>query len=281
MPTKTLNEMIKGVRDLPSLPTIVIDLLSCIDQDEAGSKTLGEKISLDQALTAKTLRIANSSFYGMPRKVSTIQQAISILGFDSVRTLVSSVAMTSAFPTGKSGRVNLDTFWQESIASAICAKILAKHLRTDPGQAFVAGLLHDIGRLILALDDPERYGQVLDYQEANKCHIRLAENAIFGFEHTEVGRALAECWKLPLIIQTAIITHHEPILKKGAPLGIAIQAADKMMCALVVNGEESQNPESQDSCDVWKSLGISEKAFQDMLEGAKTQFGEISGFLVH
>lgn len=279
MPSKTLNEMIKNVRDLPSMPTIVLDLLHCIDQDEAGSKTLGEKISLDQALTAKTLRIANSSFYGMPRKVSTIQQAIAILGFDSVRTLVASVALTGAFPAGRLGRVNLEKFWQQSIATAICAKLLAKHMRADAGQAFVAGLLHDIGRLILVLNDPDCYGKVLDYQDAKKCHIRLAEHAILGFEHTEAGRELAEHWKLPLMIQTAIGAHHEPSPKRGDPLGAVIQAADKMTCTLVANDEEP-DLESQNPNDAWKSAGISEKIFKDVIEMTKVQYDEISGFLV-
>ncbi len=130
MSSKTLNEMIKDVRDLPSLPTIVIDLLGCIDQEEAGAKTLGEKISLDQALTAKTLRIANSSFYGMPRKVSTIQQAISILGFDSVRTLVASVALSGALDASiwtRSGNNLLQRQLAQNCWPGRCEPIQDKH----------------------------------------------------------------------------------------------------------------------------------------------------------
>ncbi len=153
-------------------------------------------------------------------------------------------------------------------------------MRADPGQAFVAGLLHDIGRLILVLNDPEHYGEVLDYQKANKCHIRLAERAVLGFEHTEVGRGLAEHWKLPLIIQTAISAHHEPTQKNGGAIASVVQLADKMTCILVENDEEPPDLELQSDSDICKSFGINEKVFEEVLDSAKLQYNEISGFLL-
>lgn len=279
MATKTLMEIVKDVRDIPSLPTIVIDLLSCIDQDDAGAKTLAEKISLDQALTAKTLRIANSSFYGMPRKVATMQQAISILGFDSVRTLVASVAMVDSFSVKRAGNLKMSTFWQQSVCTAICAKLLAKQMHADSGQAFVAGLLHDIGRLILVLNDPDRYADVLKYQQESKCHIRLAERKVLGFDHAEVGRELAELWRLPQSIQTAIGAHHEVNPKKDGQLATVVQAADKMTCSLVENDEEL-DVATQNTSDILKMCGINEKALKEVFDDTKVQFDEIAGFLV-
>jgi putative nucleotidyltransferase with HDIG domain len=279
MTTKTLMEIVKDVRDIPSLPTIVIDLLNCIDQDDAGAKTLAEKISLDQALTAKTLRIANSSFYGMPRKVATIQQAISILGFDSVRTLVASVAMLDSFSIKGGENLKMATFWQQSVCTAICAKLLAKHMHADSGQAFVAGLLHDIGRLILVLSDPDRYADTLKYQQENKCHIRMAERKVLGFDHAEVGRELAELWRLPQSIQTAIGAHHEANPKKDGQLATVVQAADKMTCSLVENDEELDIA-TQNTSDILKMCGINEKTFKEVFDDTKVQFDEIAGFLV-
>ena len=137
-------DVVSTLRDLPALPAIVAELLGSLDRDDAGTKLLAEKLSHDQALTAKTLRLANSSFYGMQNKVTTIQQAIAILGFNSVRTLVVAASITGCFPMDGSGAFDFKAFWRHSVGTALCAKGLARHMSVNPDQAFMVGLLHDI-----------------------------------------------------------------------------------------------------------------------------------------
>lgn len=274
----SINDIVKNVRDLPSLPAVVMQLLTCIDQEDAGSRLLGEKISHDQALAAKTLRLANSSFYGMQRKVSSIQQAIAILGFDSVRMLVAAVAVTGAFTGGSSGRFSFDTFWRHSVATAICAKLLSRHMRVDKDNAFIAGLLHDIGRLVLVVRYPEQYEAVLEYSEANNCRLLEAERRVLGIEHTQVGRALAEHWKFPATIQNAVSRHHDTDMKKAEPLVAAVQIANGITFGLAPAAtDENMTPPL--SAETLNEFGIGEAMHRELLDETARQFEEVSQML--
>lgn len=269
-----LNEIVKRVRDLPSLPALVMDLLNCIDQESAGTKMLGERLARDQALAAKTLRLANSSFYGMQRKVASIPQAIAILGFDSVRTMVASVAVIGAFPSDRTGDFDFDLFWRHSITGAICAKALAKYVRIDGDQAFIAGLLHDIGRLILTVYFPQEYKEVLDYRTENKCRLLQAEFAVMNTDHTQVGRELAEHWKFPLLIQNAIAKHHESTLNRMEPLAVVVQIANHLVLD-IVSAQEDNHVASALPASMLAVLGISESVVQEVREKAKLQSEEV------
>lgn len=275
----SISDIVKRVRDLPSLPTVVMDLMTCIDQESAGARTLGERLARDQALAAKTLRLANSSFYGMQRKVSSISQAISILGFDSVRTIVAAVAVANAFPAVRAGRFDFEVFWRHSIASAICAKAMAKRMRIDSDQAFVAGLLHDIGRLVLVVHFPKEYEAVLDYRAANQCRLRQAELDVLEVDHAQIGRALAEHWKFPVPIQTAIACHHDCVLGPAGALTAAVQVANCITFDMA-RTEDDKNMSSTMTAQTLAALGISEAMVQEVLEEAKMQFEEICRALI-
>ncbi len=279
MATVSITEIVKSIRDLPSLPAVVMELMSCIDQEDSGANLLGEKISRDQALAAKTLRLANSSFYGMQRKISTIPQAIAVLGLNSVRTLVAAVAVSNAFPGSSAGRFDFSMFWRHSIATALCAKALARHMRIDSDQAFIAGLLHDIGRLILVVRFPQEYDAVLDYSATNKCQLLQAERALLEVEHTQVGRALAEHWKFPMSIQDAIGLHHEPDLKKAGPLATAVQVANHVTYAMMRTDAEERVAPQLSQAEL-EGLGISEAVYRVVFEETMRQFDEVSRILV-
>ncbi|MBI1891938.1 MAG: HDOD domain-containing protein [Burkholderiales bacterium] len=276
----TISDIIKRVRDLPSLPAVVMDLMTCIDQEGAGARTLGERLARDQALAAKTLRLANSSFYGMQRKVSSIPQAIAILGFDSVRTMVAAVAVAGAFPAVRAGRFDFEIFWRHAIASAICAKVVAKQMRIDGDQAFVAGLLHDIGRLVLVMHFPQEYEAVLDYRTANQCRLRQAELDILEIDHAQVGRMLAEHWKFPVPIQNAIASHHDPVLGPVGALATAVQVANCITFSMARTDEEKNLPSGLTD-RMLAVLGISEVVGQEILNTTKLQFEEVCRVLLN
>ena len=140
----SFEHIIRQIQELPSLPVVVLELLSSMDQDDTDVHVLAQKIELDQGLAAKTLRIANSSFYGMQSKVTSIPQAVSVLGFHSIRTVVTACALTGSFAP-VSGGFDFQAFWRHSLATAVAARLLAPHLRVNPETAFTAGLLHDLG----------------------------------------------------------------------------------------------------------------------------------------
>ncbi|WP_432383123.1 HDOD domain-containing protein [Duganella sp. P38] len=202
-----LDEVVRRIHDLPSLPAVVAELLGCMAEDDIDLPYLASRIALDQALTAKTLRLANSSFYGMPSKVTSIQQAMSVLGLHSVRTLVTACGVISAAPPA--GALDMDSFWREAIATAVWARALARQLRQSPDTAFTAGLLHNLGTLVLATRFPAEYAAVPAWRaEHADASLAEAELAVFGVDHAQAGSALAAYWRFPPAIQDAISHQH-------------------------------------------------------------------------
>ncbi|NHZ81231.1 HDOD domain-containing protein [Massilia sp. CCM 8695] len=275
----SIDDVVKRIRDLPSLSTVVVELLSTMDQEDIDVHVLGAKIALDQSLTAKTLRLANSSFYGMSSKVTTIHQAISVLGFHSIRTLVTACAVTGSFPAGVSGGINLQAFWRHSVATAVCAKLLAVHLKLNADTAFTAGLLHDIGTLVLATRFPAEYSAMLAYRKEHDCYIIEAERAVIGVDHAMAGAALAAYWKFPAAMQESVASHHHLDAAGTPTLPLLIHAANVFAHALDLSGEEDDlvPPLSQ---TLWMSLALSEADCAKLFRDSESTFVDMCKILV-
>ncbi|MQA22039.1 HDOD domain-containing protein [Rugamonas rivuli] len=256
----TVDDVIKAVRDLPSLPAVVSELLASMNQDDIDTHALAAKITLDQALTAKTLRLANSSFYGMPAKVTSIQQAISVLGFHAIRTLVTACSVTDSFAPVPGSQFDFPAFWRHSIASAVCARVLAPHVRVNPDTAFTAGLLHDLGTLVLASRFPDDYRRVHAYRIEHDCTAEPAQLAVFGIDHAAVGSALAAHWKFPAPIQAAVAEHHQPGGDGPATLSTVIYVANIVAHALDLSAQEDDQAPPL-SLAAWQKLGLSDAAW--------------------
>jgi putative nucleotidyltransferase with HDIG domain len=278
--TIAIDDVVKHIRDLPSLSAVVVELLSTMEQDEIDVHALGAKIALDQSLTAKTLRLANSSFYGMPSRVTTIQQAISVLGFHSIRTLVTACAVTGSFPDGAGGSFNFKAFWRHSVASAVCAKLLAQRLKINPDTAFTAGLLHDIGALVLATRFPPMYEEMLNYRREHDCYVVEAERAVFGLDHATVGSALAAYWKFPKAMQSAVAEHHEPEAGSGVSLGLVIHVANTLAHALDLSDvEDDLAPPISEA--VWNTLALTDADWLELFGKTSKTFDEMCQVLVN
>ncbi len=228
----TLQQVVTNVRDLPSLPLIVTELISTFGHDDVSIGELAAKVSKDLALTAKTLRLANSSFYGLQCKVRTIDQAIAVLGFDSVRALVTSAGIIGNFSSTAGGGFDFAAFWRHAVGTALCAKSLARLAKCNQEFAFVSGLLHDIGRLVLVTGFPEQYDAAIAHRVANDGDMLDAERAVLGLDHALVGRALAEHWKFPALIQRAIGNHHAPMKDDLGDIPSVVHVADAIVHAL-------------------------------------------------
>jgi putative nucleotidyltransferase with HDIG domain len=196
------------VRDLPPLPAVVLELLDMLGREEVETHALATKISHDQALTAKTLRLANSSFYGVSRHVTSVTDATSVLGLRTVRTVITAAALTGNFKAPVCEGFDFAAFWRHAVSSAASAKLLASAVGLDAEAAFTAGLLHDIGQLVLASAYSERFAQVLAFRSCEGVELREAEQALLGTDHAAVGALVAEAWHFPSQIVTAIRNHH-------------------------------------------------------------------------
>ena len=221
------------VRDLPALPAAVFELLEMLGRDDVDSSALVAKISLDQALTAKTLRLANSSFYGMPRHVASVSDATAVLGLRTVRVVLTAAALHGNFKPPECAGFDFMAFWRHAVGTAVSARLIAAELGADAETAFTAGLLHDIGKLILASSHAERYAEVLAQHAHSDAALREIEAARLGIDHAQVGARVAEHWRFPKPIVDAIADHHAPPVAADAlALVRIVHVADLLARAL-------------------------------------------------
>lgn len=274
-----LADVVKSVRDLPSLPVVVLEVLQTFDHADVNTGLLAEKVSKDQALAAKTLRLANSSFYGLQRKVATIQQAITVLGFDSVRALITAAAITDAFANTQAGYWDSKAFWRHAVGTAMCARMIARYKNLNQDIAFVSGLLHDIGKLVMVARFPEVYMKVARYRGEQDCHWLDAERTVLEFDHCQVGRALAERWRFPASVQRAIAGHHAPVGQDLGDIAAVVHVANALCHALDLSADEFDMvpPVSQAA---WDSLGLVPEAIVRICRDAEREFEEASQVLV-
>jgi putative nucleotidyltransferase with HDIG domain len=193
---------------LPTFPAVASRLIEEVARPDATSEEIGRIIAFDPALTARTLRLANSDFYGFPRKVGSIELAVVVLGAGTIRDLVltSSVMQTLGRPGS-----SLEGLLGHSMASGIAARALAERAKYRlTGDAYAAGLLHDVGKVVLRTSDPERFDRVLLRCREKGLACFEVERAQFGSDHAEVGGWLADRWGLPADIVEAIACHHRP-----------------------------------------------------------------------
>jgi len=270
-----LDEVLQKIHNLPSLPSVILELLKSIDQEDVKVDSLSNKIALDQALTAKTLKLANSSFYGMSNQVNTIQEAIAILGFRTVRTLVTTAALLDTFSGRMHAGFNAAPFWRHALATAICARELAIQLNSNPDRAYTAGLLHDIGRLVLVTQFQAKYQATMAYRDLHDCSLLDAEHTILGLDHAAIGYALTNHWNFPASVQLAIANHHSSTSQGLPTLSIIVMAADAITHALDLSRDK--NDLIPHICTgLWKQLGLKEMSLFEVFSNTEKQFQAVN-----
>ncbi|MCW5933907.1 MAG: HDOD domain-containing protein [Fimbriimonadia bacterium] len=213
---------------LAMLPQITHQVLRLVDNPNASPRHMTALIERDTGLAAKLLRVANSANYGMSGKVRTLIQAVNLLGLTSVRSIAIGQAYQQLITQkGHAARFNRAAFWQHSLAVATAARLLARLKGVkDPEEAFMVGLIHDAGKLVLERFVPGEFDQALLL--ASDSHIALyeAEKEVFGYSHVETGVLLAKQWNLPKNFQEAIEFHHEPVFYQEKPLACLLYHAN-------------------------------------------------------
>lgn len=221
-----IDEMVKvldGLEDLPTLPTIYTQISELVRDPKVSVADVAKVIEMDQAITSKILRLVNSSFFGFSRQVTSIRQAVVLLGFTTVQNTVLSVSVFDAVATNNVQGFNLKEFWRHSIGCGVICTSLDRLLKTGHhDETFVAGLLHDIGKLILDRYFEKEYAQAVDYTLKNGTTFYDGERLIIGSTHDEIGEYLAERWKLPYTLVEAIALHHQPSNLRSDPKLVAL-----------------------------------------------------------
>lgn len=273
------TELWAQVQKLPALSTIVTELLSTIDQADIDIDSIAEKISCDQTLTVKLLRLANSSFYGMQHKISSTREAINILGFKNVRMMVASSAITGSIASTKIKNFSFRSFWLHSIGTAICAQEIAAHAGANQEFAFITGLIHDIGRLVLVTHYPDQYESVLGNQIQQRCELETAELQQLGIDHSEISKLVLNYWKFPQAMQIAVSSSQPDSTCAPVELAEIIHIADIFSLALdFADDEHVIIPKI--STLAWNKLKLDEPTCRKIFANATSKFSDISQILL-
>lgn len=235
---ESLRTLISGIRTLPSLPHLYQELVSAMGSSTASAEVATRIISQDMAMVSKLLQVVNSAFFGLRRTISSPAHAIALLGIDSVKALVLSVQVFAQFEQAKRSPIPLETLWKHGLLTGTSARDIAKS--QDIGSigvegAFMAGLLHDIGLLVLATNFPEEYGNVLTNVRDSRLSVCDAERAVFKASHEDVGAYLLGLWGVSDAIVAAVAFHHHPGERRQE--GLSLLAAVHVANALEEEGD--------------------------------------------
>ena len=228
-------------KTLVSLPTIFFQVERAINHPSSSSTDIAKALRTDQGLSARLLRIANSAFYGFPRRVESVDQAVRIIGTRQLHDLVLATVVLTQFRGVDANLVTMKSFWQHSFACGIAARSLATLRReSNVEHFFVAGLLHDIGSLVLYQEFPQRAAVALEMHRRDKAALDEVERSVIGCDHGQVGAALMTLWKLPESYREVAANHHNPAGSRSPSVSTAVvHIADLLVAALALgsNGE--------------------------------------------
>jgi putative nucleotidyltransferase with HDIG domain len=266
-----IERLIKAIDRLPALPRVVNKAIKLLDDPQSTAKKVADVISYDPILTARLLRIANSAFYGFPRKIKTVRDAIIVLGFDTIKSLAVAASVHRMFNAEMAGYgIERGELWRHSVGCALCAQALAAETGQDFDEAFVAGLLHDVGKVAIQHLIGEDFKEIIQLVIEDNLSFLQAENVVLGFDHAEIGARVAAKWNLPISLVNAIKYHHNPHeSKKSRKLASIIKVSDSI-CLLFGIGIGGEDLSSNTKKRVSSILKINENRLEQLIN----QIGE-------
>ena len=273
----SIDELVHGVDELVSLPEVFIRVNQTVDDPKSSAADVGAIISQDPGLTARLLKLANSPIYALSATIDTVARAVTVLGTQQIRSLVLATSVARSFEGLPNELVSMENFWRHSLLCALCARSLAKRCRKgQPEVMFTAGLLHDIGELVIfsRLAEQAHEALLLTLDSPEDLCVHQAEEQIIGFHHGHVGGELARQWQLPPILTTCIEHHHsidraEEFNAESALIHIADTAAQ--LAELNSLDLEDANPiEAQ----AWSLTGLDREALEAAIEESREKIDD-------
>lgn len=267
-------DLLKRLGDLPALPQALTDLLTALDREHVAIDELAATLSHDQALAAKTLRLANSSFYGLSGRVNSIRDAIGVLGLRSLGTALTAAAVAGRFARPQCKGFELAAYWRHSIACGLCTRQLARNLRLDGNAAFTAGLLHDLGHLVLASHLPEAQATVYALRAERDCQLLHAERELLGTDHAVIGALVAQRWHFGSDVVAAIRHHHEPPAAAAPGLVDLVHVANGFVHAVDLAGlSDEMVPDI--SAESWNRLALTQAQCEAALAATEAELDDL------
>ncbi len=260
------ESLVAGIDHLVSLPEVSLKINHVLSQGDYTSSSLADLISHDADISARLLRLVNSSFYGLPSKIDTLQRAVTVAGANEVRNLVMATTVMKTFTGIPRELVNMDDFWRHAVMTGVLAQAISEQsntLHTD--RLFVAGMLHDLGRLVIYLTLPEKAKDILYITGGDEWILADTEKEILGFSHTEVGAELFKAWRLPDSFQSISRYHHQPQMATDHEHDVAIVHIALATARGQLAGLSLDEMLWAISPDAWAATGLSADALQPRL----------------
>ncbi|HZV54079.1 MAG TPA: HDOD domain-containing protein [Rhodocyclaceae bacterium] len=276
----TPTVLVQEVSTLFSLPDVVVRLNSLIEGGDTSIRELAEVVELDPGLTTAVLKLANSSWYGLPSRVDTVSSALMMIGQKALGNLALSASIVRTFRGIPDSLLDMQAFWDNSITCGVIARQLGRagNVREEE-RLFIAGLLLGVGRLVFIARRPEQYRQVLAVAPQGDAAMVEIERRLFGFDYAELGAELLKAWKLPEILQFLVGSHLSPLLAKAwqKEAAIAFTACDiAARVAPAMHGHQAVADYVPDfKSEIWQRLGLEPTAIPDIIAASMVQTFEV------
>lgn len=283
MSAAEIQDLVNNASNLISLPEVALRVNELANDPKSTADDMAAVITQDPALVVRMLKIANSAYYGLSNEVETITRAVAILGTNKIRDLVLSSSASEAFEGIPNDLISMQDFWHHSLYCALLAQILAKKTKKMHTESiFIAGLLHDIGQLLMFNQLPEKSHEsiLLLMEGTEELETYEAERHVFGFDHMQVGAALIKSWKLAPVLEECIEFHHEPQNAKEFPAEVAlinIANAVAVMADFDSMSEDDEIPMINPMS--WELTGLSKEDLPEAIKEAQEEIKEIESVL--
>jgi putative nucleotidyltransferase with HDIG domain len=288
MTTETIDnkvrQVVSNIRNLPTPPIVFHQIQKIINEPSVSAAQIATVLSEDPAMSVKVLKLTNSAFYGLSREIESVKEAVVIVGMEAIKNLVLSASVLDMFKGDAIDQEFQEKYWRHSLATAFCSKILARKLKdhgmVEADAAFSAGLLHDIGKMVIACFLPEQRKSVVDERVVDKQAMDFdIEERVLGYSHAHIGGFLAEKWKLPHKLIDAITCHHTPQLSQlEEPLAPIIYMADFVAKDTFYDRDERHLVGTPDPT-VMESLGVKEDDFEMFRDLLKEEYVKAETFM--
>jgi putative nucleotidyltransferase with HDIG domain len=273
--TISIENLDSVLNNVPLLPATVSEVYQALQDENINMVDIEHLLNRDPGLATRVLRIANSPFYGLSGRIDNIKDACVVLGLHTTRNIVLAAGVMKHLGNGKSNHLDLIALWQHAIGTGVAAKVLAREARINPEMVYTAGLLHDIGKVVLDIYFPEEYSSVIEYRDSHSCPLSDAEQAILGFDHTLVGAKIAHRWSLPASITEAIEQHHSTDVEKTTKEANLVQVAVIVSRILKIGNPGDSFTPSQNTA-VLQRLGLDLATIEEHYDDIEQQYHQVS-----